>query len=271
VSFYRQKLGHTARFYGEHGRMVEITPDSVDAFVAMRSEEGAHQSTISHELTCLVQMCKLARRAGEFAGDISALRPVGYTADYNPRERWLTFDEVEALRSKLPPRRFAVVAASIATSARYSELWRIRPSDWDPTSAVVRIHGSKTDDSARLVPIISLFADLWDAALPYLPLHWPHVTQDLPAICLGLGFERATPNDLRRTCASWMAQRGVPLELARRIMGHKGETMLRKVYARMTATQLGALIESHLVRTDPSQFTRREHCSCAPSRGEKCQ
>jgi hypothetical protein len=84
-----------------------------------------------------------------------------------------------------------------------------------------------------------------------------------------LELDRATPNDLRRTTASWLAQANVPLELARRIMGHKGETMLRKVYARMHATQLGGLIEANILHaaigTKASQAPSFEACESPPS------
>lgn len=46
-------------------------------------------------------------------------------------------------------------------------------------------------------------------------------------------FDTVSPNDLRRTFASWLAQRGVPLLTASQLMGHSTTKMLETVYARL--------------------------------------
>lgn len=46
-------------------------------------------------------------------------------------------------------------------------------------------------------------------------------------------FDPVTPNDLRRTYASWLAQEGVPLHTAAKLMGHGSTAMLERVYARL--------------------------------------
>lgn len=51
-------------------------------------------------------------------------------------------------------------------------------------------------------------------------------------------FDPVTPNDLRRTYASWLAQQGVPLHTAAKLMGHGSTQMLERVYARLAPETL---------------------------------
>lgn len=51
-------------------------------------------------------------------------------------------------------------------------------------------------------------------------------------------FDPVTPNDFRRTFASWLAQAGVPLFTAAKLMGHGSTKMLERVYARLAPQTL---------------------------------
>jgi integrase len=51
-------------------------------------------------------------------------------------------------------------------------------------------------------------------------------------------FDPVTPNDLRRTYASWLAQAGVPMLHAMKLMGHGSTQMLERVYAHLTSDNL---------------------------------
>lgn len=51
-------------------------------------------------------------------------------------------------------------------------------------------------------------------------------------------FDPVTPNDLRRTYASWLAQAGVPMLHAMKLMGHGSTQMLERVYAQLAPEHL---------------------------------
>jgi integrase len=61
-------------------------------------------------------------------------------------------------------------------------------------------------------------------------------------------FEPFSPTDLRRTFAQWLMQAGVPYEFAYPIMGHSDDRMLKKIYGRRSATDVGPHIEAVLAR-----------------------
>lgn len=61
-------------------------------------------------------------------------------------------------------------------------------------------------------------------------------------------FEPFSPTDLRRTFAQWLMQAGVPYELAYPLMGHADDRMLKKVYGKRSALDVGPLVEAALAR-----------------------
>src|SRR5690606_37474635 len=95
---YRVKAGHVLRIFGKEAPMSAITPGGVDAYVLQRQQEGASNSTIGKELTAIIQLCKSAKRAGVWAGDITTLKPADFSVDYKPREGVLTAEDEAKLK-----------------------------------------------------------------------------------------------------------------------------------------------------------------------------
>ena len=60
--------------------------------------------------------------------------------------------------------------------------------------------------------------------------------------CASVGIASVSPNDLRRTFASWLAERGVPEVTVAQMLGHRSSAMVRRVYARIgTSAQHAAI------------------------------
>jgi integrase len=247
LSMYKVKAGHLARILGEARRMATVSSPIVDMYVETRESEGAAQPTIGKELTVLVQICKLARRAGQYAGDIAALRPVGYSSVSRPRKRVLTALELQQLSRRMQPEHFAGVAFIVATSARDSEMRHARIEDYDPETRVIRLRGTKTKVAAREVPVLEMFGDVWEAALAWLQEHGGFeettIAHALTYWTAKLGMDHASPNDLRRTCASRLVAHRVPFDVAGKVLGHASVNMLYRVYGQLTGEQLRELIE----------------------------
>ena len=66
------------------------------------------------------------------------------------------------------------------------------------------------------------------------------------AACARAGIERCSPNDLRRTCATWLRAAGVAPDLIAPVMGHADTRMVERVYGRLSpqalATRLAAAL-----------------------------
>src|SRR6266542_4477122 len=114
----------------------------------------------------------------------------------------------------------------------------------------VLLRGTKRKTRFRTVPIVS---PAQQSLLAYALEHakgaddalfqpWGNVHRDLADACEEAKIERCSPNDLRRTFASWQVEAGVPLFPIAQPMGHKDTRMLERVYGRQTPEQLAALM-----------------------------
>ena len=57
--------------------------------------------------------------------------------------------------------------------------------------------------------------------------------RDLHAACERAEIAPVSPNDLRRTFATWQAEAGVPEAVTASLMGHTSSAMIRRVYAKI--------------------------------------
>jgi integrase len=252
VEVYRTKLGHWLRL-APGAMLADITPDFVDAFVAQRRTEEVTDHTISKEVTHLCTVLKAAKRAGCYPLAIETLRPPGLHAGYKPRKRALTREEVVALMAELKPELAALVAICVSLGCRLSEAYRLQPTDVGAAS--VHIRGTKTDEADRRVPILSVFRSLLSAGAAQLPLGREpnNLRRDLARACQRAEIAVCTPNDLRRTHATLLAEAGVDRDVTRRLLGHTTTRLVDTVYGQPTTEALGALAEAKLLTAAPLQ------------------
>jgi integrase len=164
----------------------------------------------------------------------------------------------------------------VATSARWSEALNARREDirvQDNGMVFVEIRGTKTEGSKRTVPIATPWQQelirevLEKAEGPFRKTITPenpvgsgelfrtwgrgNMSRDLKVACKSLqvegkegrGMARCSPNDLRRTHASWMVQAGVDLHVVSKLLGHKTTAMVQLVYGRTTPESLAARMQ----------------------------
>jgi integrase len=121
-----------------------------------------------------------------------------------------------------------MVRAMVAFGLRKSE--RVMPV----SDTVVRITGTKTTAASDDVPTVRP----WQKALRKQGtapvIKWANATRDLERACARAGLEKVTPNDLRRTLATWLNRDGVPRWAISRILRHKSTRMVDAHYAKPT-------------------------------------
>lgn len=245
------------------------------------SKRKVSTHTVHKELQAIRAALKLAKSEGTWDGDIENIIPVGESPQYKPKTTFCTPDELKDLMKELEPRtnpltgavtpdRSPVIAWIVATSARWSEAINAQPDDvyrlqgrrkfpvtkenlYVPGQIYVDIRGTKTEGAARTVPIV---ADWQQKLVQYVILrdglpfkHWnvQNANHELAKACKRLRIAPSvTPNDLRRTHASWLVQAEVPLKTVADMMGHKTTTMVELVYGRRSAEHIAASVAQAL-------------------------
>lgn len=251
AAFYRSKAGHLIRVFeaDDGGRrpfpLKKLSAGDVDRYIAQRRDEGASENTISKELVTLRAALKLARRRGIWSGDPAAIVPAGFAPQYQPRSRRLTRPELAALLAELTPDHAARVAFIVATSASWGPTTTARREDISADLSTVYIRGTKRSSRRRVVPIVTeeqrtLLAYALEHAKGEETLFraWHNPGRDLGNACDRAEIPKCSPNDLRRTCASWLHARGAPPDLIAPVLGHKDSRMVERVYGRLTASEL---------------------------------
>ncbi len=271
VAFYRQKSGHLLRVLEHDGdvgaprvpfRLARLQARDVDRFISARRGEGASEGTIAKEIVTLRAALKLARRHDLWQGDPGAVCPIAFSPEYEPRTRFLSRPELQKLLAELEEDRAARVGFIVATSACWKETVLARREDVTEGLSAVLIRGTKRKTRFRTVPIVS---GEQKSLLRYAVEHaqgggglffttWHNAGRDLDAACERAGIPRCTPNDLRRTCATWLRARGTPPHLLAPIMGHADSRMVEKVYGRLSPADLAVRIAAAIGVEVPEDF-----------------
>jgi integrase len=260
--------------FGAH-QLDSLTTEDLDVYLAERQKprtiktKGVTQGTaweadrvvvarlpaIAKELRALGSVLRFAARRGWFHGEVARLLP-DLRGVYKPGDRVLTHEEFAKLHEALGPAkgerrseelRQDYLLAFVGLGVRDSELYRITAIDL--AGAQVHIRGRKTGGADRWIPLRPELAAMLARRKkthrtgPLFPL-WHGVRRDLGAACKRAQIDPVTPNDLRRTFATWLAESGVPEPVTVSLMGHSSSAMVRRVYVRIGADARRRAIEN---------------------------
>lgn len=240
---YRQKGGHLVRLLGDRD-VRALSQHDVLGYVNARLDEGAARETVRKELVTLRQSLKLAK--------VPLTCLPTFRVRYVPRKRYLTQDEFRALlasfgtggaRGDRPAatHRQLWITVAVLTGGRDSEVSGLRWEHLNWTERTVFLPGAKTKDAARVVPLHPVLGAVLAPLRQRTGLvvgTWSNVRRDIAAACRRCKIAHATPNDLRRTFASWMKQAGVDSKAVAVLLGHGSTRMVDLVYGHLDAAAL---------------------------------
>lgn len=256
-SCYRQRGAHVVRILGDRAAE-SLGMDDVHAYAAQRLDEKAAPESVRKEVCILRAALRMAFRRGLLRVDIYERLPP-FRCRLTLRERALPVGEFESLLGALPAPRRLWLLLSAYTGGRDSELMAYEWEHIDWQQEELRIHGTKTEGARRVVPLPKRLLEALREARPDgasgpILLPWSNRRRDLAAACKRAGIEKVTPNDMRRTFASWLVQGGTPLLVVKELMGHRSTRMLERHYARLDRATL-----RKAVRKLPKGRTTKKH------------
>lgn len=260
IKSYRRTLNHmkpVREFFGDL-RAVNVNPDHIRKYKALRQGEKCSNSTINRGLEILSAAYRLATEEGTLnqRPHISFLSEAG-----NARKGFFEADELAAILPHLVPPMDDLVRFAYVCGWRKDECRLLRWENVDRSAREVRLTDSKNGEG-RVLPLDEetwqLFETLWakrqfdtkaGTALSEFVFH----VKGKP---LGsTGFERRWQkarekaglpgklfHDLRRTAARNLVRAGVNQTVAMGITGHKTDSMFRR-YNITTATDMRAALE----------------------------
>ncbi len=254
LSCYAQKAGHLARLLGV--RLLSLLQRAdVEAYLRQRLAEGAARDTCRKELVTLRQALRFAKARGWIGSrELDSFFP-SFAAPYRPRDRYLTHAQAGALLAKLPPDRQLWVLLAVLAGLRLSEVENLRWEDVDFDQSLLRVRGTKTSGSFRTVglspDLAGLLRELRRGSGQIVPA-WPNVRRDLTVASRRAGVPRVTPNDLRRSFASWLVQAGETNFVVSRLLGHSTTKMVDLVYGHLGRAQLRESVAKLPALADPA-------------------
>lgn len=212
-----------------HGRKLSEAPKVwAEIKVGLASKAAA---TINHKGRILRHLCNLAANEWEWM-DLPVGKRIKLLRE-NPRERFLSASEVEALAQAC--HNMAVgeyVRLAAYTGIRKGHLLRLTACD--VKDGWITLDRSSKTQKLQMVPVHPRVADI----AKRLPLGvtrwqfesaWTAARQESGIACRF--------HDLRHTCASWLVQAGVPLLTVRDFLGHSTIAMTQR-YAHLAPKHL---------------------------------
>jgi integrase len=212
--------------------------DQLRKFIRGRRDAGAQNATINRELAIINRAFKLAYESD--TPRVLRKPKITKLRENNVREGFLEHDEYIRLRNALPEELRMLLVIAYYTGVRRGELITIQWKQVDLKAARICLAvGTTKNDEGRYLPIYGEMAEWLKMAKAIRDERFP----DCPWVFHRKGervrdfrkawklarIEAKVPeillHDMRRTAVRNMTRAGIPREIARRISGHKTDSI----------------------------------------------
>lgn len=278
--FYEEKARRIVTSLGDPW-VSEITREMLGAYITRRlSDDPTHGGAKPHTIQKELIVIRRALREAFELGVLQVMPPMPrFSAKYKPREVWLEPHEFEKLAANLgrsrarenkyskarrarraqkagpkdvvqalPEERVRWVSIAALAGGSHSEVESLDWKDVDLDRGWLKLRGTKRETRERWVPIAPALRARLEEVPPAqrkgrVVKPWRSVRHGLRNACKRAGLDKmVSPNDLRRTFASWLVQHEVPLLTVATLMGHSSTRMVEKVYGKLSKANLEAAI-----------------------------
>lgn len=230
-------------------------------FEARDRKKPRSPATVNRYLACLAALFSWAKKQRMVSRNwVNPCKGAWRGAESEGRLRYLSEDErarlLEACKTSNYPRLHALVLTAILTGARRGELLALRWADVNLEAGTALLGTTKNGDPRTLV----LLPQVVEALRPFAGEGRRYVFGSVrakylaPAGNIEAAWREARAkadlgdivfHSLRHTCASYMAQAGVPLYLISDVLGHRNMKMTMR-YAHLSTQSKKAAMEEAL-------------------------
>lgn len=212
-------------------------PDVVS--LAKRAWRDLAPATINRRLALLRRVCSLAfKEWGWLEHPIT--KKIALLKEDNERHYYLTRAEVERLRMNCTvPEAGNLIVVAAFTGLRLGELLRVKASDLRGDELSIR---RTKNGRPRVLPLHPRALNIVKQ-LPYSNVTQAILRKQWVLARKEAGMEHIHFHDLRHSCASWLVQAGVPLQVVKEILGHKNIAVTTR-YAHLATSNLRDAVHS---------------------------
>lgn len=214
------------------GKWVEGRRASDARFVAARivADMTGHYkpATINKSLGTLKKALRLAHLSGKTP--INYGDPIKLLPENNMRTTALTLEQVQTLADHASPNVRAAIWIAVYTGCRRGEICAVKAQHIGADIITLEAGMTKTE-RLRIIPIVAPLRP-WLAYLP-LPISARGIESGFRNAREGAGMAWVTFHDLRRSCATLMLSKGVPMNVISKLLGHSSTRVTEARYAHL--------------------------------------
>ena len=209
-------------------RVSEIRTVHIVKWAAHLTESGDNRQTVKNKVSVIGAALRAANRMGMLDAVPQVPRIVGKA---RVRQRILSYAEEKSLVSWMQFYSENVAADTtvvlVDTGARLGSLWAITPEDINLRDRTLYFRKTKSGVpyTVGLTKRAASILDLWEGPPPYLSIRTYQRLFERARRDMGISDPDFIPHMLRHTCATRMAEHGVPQELRQKHLGHSDPKM----------------------------------------------